>query len=374
MKEKLIEKDLEENNMEYSKEENQTYENKKERKEVENKRKSSEKFIKSENPSEEIKKKMSKEKDAKKKRWVMPTVLILIALFISSIFAIVNINNEKIVSGVSIKGIDVSGLTKEEAKAKLDTIYSEKMGKDINIKYQEYESSLNSTLMEVKYDTEKAANEAYLIGKTNNIFANNYDILFTLINKKDINVDMTLNEVVTRQTIEDIGVNLPGIVIESSYSVEDDNLIITKGTEGICIDTNKLLNKVKDVLNDINKFDEYIEIPIINKQPEEINLDKIHEEVYKEVQDAYYTKNPFTIYPEVIGIDFNVEEAKALIATEDKQEYIIKLIITKPKVTIDQIGTEAFPDRLSIFTTRYDATAVDRTTNLKIACQKINGK
>ena len=42
-------------------------------------------------------------------------------------------------------------------------------------------------------------------------------------------------------------------------------------------------------------------------------------------------------------------------------------------MTIDQIGSEAFPDRLAVFTTRYDASATDRTTNLRIACQKING-
>lgn len=48
--------------------------------------------------------------------------------------------------------------------------------------------------------------------------------------------------------------------------------------------------------------------------------------------------------------------------------------ITKPKVTISQIGSEAFPDQLATFTTRFDVSDVDRSTNLKIACQKINGK
>ena len=102
-------------------------------------------------------------------------------------------------------------------------------------------------------------------------------------------------------------------------------------------------------------------------------MDKIHEEIYTEAKDAYYTKEPFSVFPEENGIDFDVEEAKKLLE-EDKEEYIIKLKITKPKVTLDQIGTEAFPNRLSTFTTRYDPSDIDRTTNLRIACQKINGK
>ena len=315
-----------------------------------------------------------KPKKRGKKIAILLGIIIILALFFSTIFALVNMNNQKMMSGITIKGIDVSGLSKEEAKAKLETIYSEKMGTEIHLKYNEYESSLNPTLMEVSYDVDKAVEEAYKIGREGNIFINNYQILFTLIGKKDVDVNMTLNEEVTRQSIQDLGVNLPGIVIESSYFIEEDILTITRGKEGIAIDEESLLNKVKDNLNDINIQENDITIPVVHKIPEEINIDKIHEEVYKEVQDAYYTKDPFTIYPEVDGVDFNVEAAKALIAAEVKDEYQIQLIITKPKVTVSQIGSEAFPDRLSNFTTRYDASAKDRTTNLVIACQKLNGK
>lgn len=163
-------------------------------------------------------------------------------------------------------------------------------------------------------------------------------------------------------------------MLESSYTIEGNKLIITKGKDGIVIDTDTLLNKVKNTLNNINKTEEYIEIPTTNKSPTPIDIDKIHSEVYKEAKDAYYTKNPFTVYPEVEGVDFDVEAAKKMIETENKEEYVIQLKITKPKVTIDQIGPEAFPDQLSTFKTRYDASDKDRTTNLILACKKLDGK
>lgn len=303
---------------------------------------------------------------------IILTAFIILGIIISTIFALFNMNNENMVSGISIAGIDISGLTKEEAKAKLETIYNEKKQKEISVKYQEYETTLNPTLLEVNYNIDKAVEEAYSIGRKENIFLSNYDILFALIAKKNINVEMTLNEEVTKQTIDDINVNLPGAVIESNYAIEDDELIITKGKSGIAIETDKLLDLIKERLNEISSNEDYIEIPVINKEPAEINIDKIHEEVYKEAKDAYYTKEPFTVYPEVEGVDFDVEEAKILLA-EDKEEYVIKLTITKPKVTIDQIGSEAFPNQLATFTTRFDESDVNRTTNLRIACQKING-
>lgn len=335
------------------------------------------KFEKAKGKTKKIKKTVENMSENKKKKWLIPTiitvVIVVIGIFCSTIFALLNINNKKIISGVSISGIDVSGLSKEEAKAKINEIYEEKKKKEIGIKYEEYENTLSPELLEVNYQVENAVEEAFLIGKEGNIFINNYKILFTLIGKKDIPVNMTLNEEVAKQTIEDIGVNLPGVIIESSHAVEEDELIITKGKAGITIHTTELLKQVKENLNNINQKEEYIAIPVEQKEPEPIDIDKIHEEIYTEAKDAYYTKEPFTIYPEVEGIDFDVEAAKELLK-EEKEEYIIKLKITKPKVTINQIGSEAFPDQVGTCTTRYDVTDVNRTTNLIIACQKINGK
>ena len=328
---------------------------------------------KSKQQIKEMKEMYEKKKRTKMKIAIITTIIIVVGLFISTIFALVNMNNDRIMSGISIAGIDMSGLTKEEATSKLELIYNEKKEKEINLKYEEYVSSLNPTLMEVNYEIEKAVEEAYSIGKKSNIFQNNYEILFTLIGKKNIPINMTLNEEVTRQTIEDIGVNIPGIVIESSYSVEDEELIITKGTAGIKVDTENLLNIVKEKLNDVYSNDDYIEIPVIYKEPEPIDIEKIHEEIYKEAQDAYITEEPFAVYPEVEGIDFDVEAAKTILQ-EEKEEYIIPLIITKPNITLTDIGEKAFPDELSTFTTRYDVSDKDRTTNLELACEKLNGK
>lgn len=325
-------------------------------------------------------KKEKKNQDDQKKKYKLKKMMIsiiivaIVALIFSTVFALTNINNEKIISGITIKGIDVSGLTKEQAKAKLETTYSEKLQKNIDLKYEEFESELNPTLMEVKYDIDTAVDEAYSLGRNGNIFVNNYNILGTLIGKRDINVNMSMNEEVTKQTINDIGTNLPGLLTEPSYSIEEDKLIITRGKEGIVVNTDTLLTQVKDILNTISINDNIIEIPVETKTPEDIDIDKIHSEIYKEAKDAYYTKDPFTVYPEVEGVDFDVEKAKEMIAAEVKDEYVIDLTITKPNVTIDQIGTEAFPDQLSTFTTRYDASDKDRTTNLVLACQKLNGK
>ena len=299
-------------------------------------------------------------------------IFIAIAIF-STIFSFLNINNQNIISGVSINYIDVSGLSKEEAKERVENVFNEKINKEIKVIYGEYESTINPTLIEAKFDIDKSIEQAYKIGRSGNIITNNYNILFSLINKKNINTNLSINEEATKRVIKDIGANLPGAIIETSYYIEDDNLIITKGKEGLIINSDRLIELIYDKLNNNIISQEYIELPVSQKKPDEINIQKIHDEIYKEPKDAYFTQDPFKIYPEVEGIDFDISEAEKLLEQEVKDEYTIKLIITKPNKTINQIGTEAFPSLLSTFTTKYDRTNTNRTTNLQLAINKING-
>lgn len=319
-------------------------------------------------------KKTTKKINIEKTTLIIISVIIVIAIMIFSIiFAILNINNSNIINGIKIEGIDVSGLTREEAKTKIEAVYNDKKQKDITLKYKDFETTLSQDILETNYDIEKAVNEAITTGKNGNIITNNYNILFALIGKKNIKINMTINEEQTEKAIEDIQTNLPETIEEPDYYIEENKLIITPGKEGLKISTENLINKIKRNLKSRTTNEEYIEIPVEKAWPNKIDLEQIHSEIYKEVQDAYLTRDPITIHPEVEGIDFDIEEAKKILE-ETKEKYEIPLKITKPSVTTIDLGSEAFPNKLSTYTTRYDGGDENRSTNLKIACEKINDK
>ena len=299
-------------------------------------------------------------------------ILIIILALSSTIFAIINMGNEKIMKGITIGKIDVSKLTREEAKEVLEEIYSEKAENQIYLTYGEYETAITYDALEVKYQTENAIKEAYGIGRTGNIFKDNLDILNTWINGKNIKIEATIDSDMISQIAKNIDNTIEGAVTQSSYYIEDGKLIITSGKKGIKVDEKQLIEDIYKVLDEDTEDEQKINIPVVEATPDEINIEKIHEEIYKEVKDAYYTKEPFTIYPEEDGIDFDIENAK-VIMEEEKEEYEIPLIITKPTKTTRDIGTEAFPDLLATFSTNYQASNVNRTTNLKLAASKING-
>lgn len=319
-------------------------------------------------------KKTTKKINIEKRTLIIISVIIAIAIMIFSIiFAILNINNSNIINGIKIEGIDVSGLTREEAKTKIKAVYNDKKQKDITLKYKDFETTLSQDILETNYDIEKAVNEAITTGKNGNIITNNYNILFALIGKKNIKIDMIINEEQTEKAIEDIQTNLPETIEEPDYYIEENKLIITPGKEGLKISTENLINKIKKNLQSMTTNEKYVEIPVEKAWPNKIDLEQIHSEIYKEVQDAYLTRNPITIHPEVEGIDFDIEETKKILE-EDKEKYEIPLKITKPSVTTIDLGSEAFPNKLSTYTTRYDGGDKNRSTNLEIACEKINDK
>ena len=314
----------------------------------------------------------------KKKRNYIPliiiTVLICSILFFSVIFALINIGNDKILSGVSIMGIDVSKLSQQEATDKLNEIIQSKCEDDITLKYKDYETTVNGKQINAKFDVEKAVNEAYNIGKGGNILVNNYNILITLIQKKDISMDLYYDDGLLSTAIEGISSKMPDSVKQSSYYVEDDNVIIVKGKSGVKIKEDTMKEEIVSVMKKIEEKNIIITIPVETVEPDAIDVEKIRNEIYKAPQDAYVSSNPTTVHTHVNGVDFNIsiEEAKKLLE-EDKEEYKIPLKITVPKIKVENLGEKAFPDLLATYTTRYDPTNKNRSNNLTIAAGKING-
>lgn len=310
----------------------------------------------------------------KKKIIIILSIIVLCIAIISTIFAVINSTNEKIIKGVKIQDIDVSGLTKQEAKDKLSKMIEELSDKDIILKYGENEEIIKVESLEIKYNFDEALNKSYEIGRSGNILKNNFDIIRTRIFNTNINMDIKYNQDILNKEIDTFNSSLPGVVEECSYCIEEDKLIISKGKPGITINKEELNNEIKDKINNLKIKTEVINIPIINKQPDKIDLEKIHQEIYREPQDAYISQDPVTVHPHVNGVDFAItmEEAQKILQ-EDKDEYEIPLKITIANKTVNDLGEEAFPNTLGTFTTRYDASNKNRSNNIVLASSKING-
>ncbi len=322
-------------------------------------------------------KQILKEKKNGNKKLIIPLVLfaiIIVVLLFSTIFALINLNNNKIISGISIKGIDVSGLTREEAIKKVSDITSKKLTTPFNLVHNDSVTTIIPEQLGANFDIENSIDTAYKFGREDNIFKNNFKILSAYFFKLNISPSFSYNEDTINTLINEIEANLPDKIVESTHYIDGSNLVITKGIDGITIDSDVLKLKVIANINNFTDINENIDIPVVNGKAKVIDLDSIYAEIYTEAKDATYTKNPFSVISHVNGVDFGIsmDEAKALLL-EDKESYVIPLKITVPNVTINNIGSEAFPDLLATYSSSFNAKNTNRTTNIRLASNKIDG-
>lgn len=302
-------------------------------------------------------------------------ILIIIVLLILIIFTGYNMFNQNIVSGVSIKGVDVSNMSKSDAKYKLDNYLSEVLPQEIKVKHGDFEATLSTSQIAVEFDTKSATNQAFSIGRQGNIFENDFYVLSSMFGKTDINLNLKLDTDQLSKNLDEMSAQLPDKVTDSSYYIDENNLIVTPGKTGNVVDVETSIKNIKDAILNLSDLDQPIELAVKTQEPEKIDIEKVHTEIYKEPKDAYYTQDPFTVYPSENGLDFKVsiEEANNILGDQTADEYTIPLKVLYPNVTTNMIGSEAFPDLLSSFSTKYSVRATARTTNLKLAASKING-
>lgn len=307
---------------------------------------------------------------------IIPTVVLaVLLLLLSTIFALININNPKIVRGISIQGIDVSNLTVDEAKQKVSSIVNEHMSKQILVKRLDFEGVFLPEQFGVSFDIDSAINKAHSFGRSGNIFENNYDILNLLFKNTDISLNIAYDDTLLTSIISELNTLLPDKIINPDYYINDNkDLIITSGRDGTIINDDLFKAEVINLLNDFSNSEPTVDIPTNTIKADTIDLDTIYKNIYKAPVDAYYTTNPYVVYPSSNGLDFKIslDEAKNMLATY-QEEYTIPLKTLYPNVTTNEIGNEAFPDLLAKFSTSFTSSDYSRSTNISLAAEKLNG-
>lgn len=301
-------------------------------------------------------------------------IILLICVCFLTIYSVINYTDKKIKKGVFIEGIDVSGLTLDDAKNKVQTEFLDKLENTIYFQYGENLYSLALEQINAKYKLDDAVQKAYNVGRDGSLITRDITVFKLPKNPVNVTIDVTFDEEALEDCISDISAKLPEQVTQPSYYIEDGELIITSGKIGKAASNEETKGIVIDALKNKRYKDVYYDIPTYDKYPEKIDVDKIYNEIYREMKNAYFTVEPRMVYADVTGIDFrdSVDDVKAQIEREKKDEYNVALKYTRADVTVNDLGQDAFPDELGSFVTKYSNNA-NRTTNLRLASNKING-
>ena len=153
-----------------------------------------------------------------------------------------------------------------------------------------------------------------------------------------------------QKLLEEIAGKIPEKVKEPSYNVDGTKLFVYPGMKGNEVNKLSLREKIVSIMKDIDKIsdeDLKITIPIDIKQPNNIDIEKIHNEIYEKPENATYNEQTKELKLDKDGLDFaiSMDEAKNMLK-EKKEEYIIPLRKVKAEITYDKLGKDIFPDLL----------------------------
>lgn len=290
-------------------------------------------------------------KSHKRKVAIITILLFVIAIsLVSTIFSVIYMGKDIIAPNIYLGSINIGGLTKEEAKEKIAKRYEEKSNKEIKAVLKDYEQIIKPEMVEFNADINKLVDLAYMEGRNGNIIENNYTIISRYFNKKNLEISYNINEELMQKLLEEIAGKIPEKVKEPSYNVDGTKLFVYPGMKGNEVNKLSLREKIVSIMQDIDKIsdeDLKITIPVDIKQPNNIDIEKIHNEIYEKPENATYNEQTKELKLDKDGLDFaiSIDEAKNMLK-EKKEEYIIPLRKVKAEITYDKLGKDIFPDLL----------------------------
>jgi len=217
--------------------------------------------------------------------------------------------DNKIYPGVTVQGVDIGGMTKEEAKDKLTEAFDKAIGdKKLPVVIGDKQYELIYSDIIPKYDIDGTVEQAYKYGKEDGIFKK-YRYIENGKNKKsEISLEFSYNEEKLKAYEEKLKNAVNQSAKDATISIDKGNISVKAGIEGKAINLDTLDQKLKENINgDINST---------NK------------------------------------LSMDVET-------------------TKPKITKEDLSR--IKGLMSTFSTNYGTSAAGRSTNIEIATKVING-
>lgn len=191
-------------------------------------------------------------------------IILFLCVLVLPIKSYANSKNDIIYKNIYIEGIDVSGLTKQEA---IDKVMS-KLYKNqkVNFLYNEMQFPLKFNEIELNYNVDEVVDKAYNVGKNKNLLKNTKmkfnlnmgnKIIFKLKAKYNLN---KINEY-----IENINTKIRKEPVNATINIENNRIKINNEENGIMVDRDKLNKLIISKIEDI-KFDQE-NIPIKTIRP-----------------------------------------------------------------------------------------------------------
>ena len=275
--------------------------------------------------------------------------------------------------GVEVGGIDVSGMSLNEAVNLISESFDAQGAGDLTLQMGEYTFHLPVSDVVGGVDAMESARAAFNYGREGDPITRAVDIAKARFQGADVELTMDVDRRKLSVWLDNIaGASFDGPT-QPSYEVVDGQLIVNLGAPGVSFaDRPAVENQLVEKLKTMDLTPLSVEASIQNQDP--IDLAKIQSEIQTEPKNATIdTTDGATVVPGVDGIKMDLEKAKSIIGTATTGEFTIPLELTPAEVDTESLQSLLFRDTLAETETKLNPNEKSRTHNVELACNYING-
>lgn len=332
-----------------------------------------------------------KKKKQKSRKGGFSVVLCLITLvallgILAGCFAATDLEDGIIMDGVRIAGVDVGGMSKEEATTAIGPAVRRFSETNMALTVLDESLELTPELTEVSLDPQAAVEAAYQLGRSGSRSENKQLQLEALtsgidtdlsgamyINREAIVAKLNTLQIDTSSQLSQSGWELVGSkpdLTQEEVPEEAQTLKITMGTAEYEYDQEAL---VEQIIAAYYAGNFHVSYTCDLVKPDPIDLDKIYEEIYTEPVEPEIDPSTFDVSAHSYGYGFDLEAAKLAL---EEAEYgdILEIALTPiaPQQTKEGLASMLFRDTLSSHSAYY-SSGYNRATNLRLACEALDG-
>ena len=288
-----------------------------------------------------------------------------------------------ILKGVSVAGVPVGGMSRQEALAALDENLGQVSGQvTLPLEYGHWAGEI--TAAAVHADEQATAEKAWQTGREHFLLQGGAYLAHLLGAENDLDLALAWTDAgraELEEKMDEADLLVGGSLTNASYAVEGDKLMLTKGITGVTIDRETaepmvmtaMTEAVSDAMQGGSAAVEPVVLPAHETTPQEPDFDAMYQELHAEAKSAEIDPETLEVSDHVVGVDFDVNQAKTLFDAAAEGETVeIPLTITQPEETREGLEGKLFRDLLGEGTSRVGGSA-NRKSNVKLSAQACNG-
>lgn len=310
-----------------------------------------------------------KKRHIKKQIYIIPTAIIVILVTIYLFLCILAGSND-FMSDMNINGINVSGMTKDQAVEAIENQYK-KDSQNISLTYKVNEKDYIVNLKDnVSFDAKKEINDIY--DKIHSSFlTKGYYYLFEkdYTTSLEIKDEKKLLEELKKSKLLDVDSKK-----NTTYQLGDSEVIFTKGTSGEKVSQEDILNQTHQALENYDLHTP-IECQLVKSELSDNEMIDLHKKLNQKGQNATLKLDKdynYEIVDSKDGVSFTLEDAQsAYNKASEGEEFRVSAKINKAKIDKETLKKNLFKDVLGEYTTYVSGSSV-RRNNVRLAGIKCN--